>query len=135
MGFKQLIFIFVLLVFIAAFIVGQSDKIASKLQEYADKNYIEKNIPLHEKISFFNIEYCYWTAKYEFGLALIEKYLERYNLEENREKAQYIKAKYYDAMLDSRKASEEYKKFFEEFPFSKKAEKAKQRYMEIKSYL
>jgi len=66
---------------------------------------------------------------------LIEKYLERYTKEENREKTQYIKAKYYDAMLDSRKASEEYKKFFEEFPFSKKAEKAKQRYMEIKSYL
>ncbi len=135
MGFKQIVFILALLVFIAIFIVGQSDKIASKIQEYVDKNYIEKNIILHEKISYFNIEYCYWTAKYQYGLTLIEKYLERYTKEENREKTQYIKAKYYDAMLDSRKASEKYKKFFEEFPFSKKAEKAKQRYMEIKSYL
>jgi outer membrane protein assembly factor BamD (BamD/ComL family) len=135
MGFKQIVFILALLVFIGLYIVGQSDKIASKLQEYADKNYIEKNIPLHEKISYFNIEYCFWTAKYNYGLTLIDKYLERYNLEENREKVQYIKAKYYDAMLDSRKACDEYKKFFEEFPFSKKAEKAKQRYMEIKSYL
>lgn len=134
MGFKQIVFVFALLVFIAIYLVGQSDKIASKLQEYADKNYIEKNIPMHEKISFFNIEYCFWTAKYNYGLSLIEKYLERYNLEEHREKAQYIKAKFYDSMLDSRKASEEYKKFFEEFPFSKKAEKAKKRYMEIKSY-
>lgn len=135
MGFKQIVFIFALLVFVAIFIVGQADKIALKLQEFADKNYIEKNKDMHEKISFFNIEYCFWTAKYAFGLSLIEKYFERYNLEESREKVQYIKAKYYDAMLDSRKASEEYKKFFEEFPFSKKAEKAKQRYMEIKSYL
>ena len=135
MGFKQIVFIFALMVFIAIFIVGQADKIASKLQEFADKNYIEKNKTLHEKISFFNIEYCFWTAKYNYGLSLIEKYFERYNLEEHREKAQYIKAKYYDSMLDSRKAVEEYKKFYEEFPFSKKAEKAKQRYMEIKSYL
>ncbi|MCX8094230.1 MAG: hypothetical protein N3E50_08720 [Candidatus Goldbacteria bacterium] len=135
MGFKQLVFIFALMVFIALFIVGKADKIASKIQEYIDKNYIETNKSLHEKISFFNIEYCYWTAKYDYGLSLIEKYLEKYNLEEHREKAQYMKAKYYDSMLNSRKASEEYKKFFEEFPFSKKAEKAKQRYMEIKSYL
>ncbi|MBP7791568.1 MAG: hypothetical protein KA120_00705 [Candidatus Goldbacteria bacterium] len=135
MSFKKIAFVLVLLIFIALYVVGKSDKIATKLQEFADKNYIEKNIPRHEKISFFNIEYCYWTAKYEFGLTLIEKYMERYNLEENREKAQYMKAKYYDANLNHRQASEEYKKFFEEFPFSKKAEKAKQRYMEIKSYL
>lgn len=135
MGFKQIVFIFFLLIFISLFIVGQADKVASKLQEFVDKNYIENNKSLHEKISFFNIEYCFWTAKYNYGLSLIEKYSERYNLEEQREKVQYIKAKYYDAMLDSRKASEEYKKFFDEFPFSKNAEKAKKRYMEIKSYL
>lgn len=135
MGFKQIVLIFIFLVFVGIYLVGQSDKIASKFQEFADRNYIEKNISLHEKISFFNIKYCFWTAKYNYGLSLIEKYLERYNLEEHREKAQYIKAKFYDAMLDSRKASEEYKKFFEEFPFSKKAAKAKKRYMEIKSYL
>ncbi|MCX7698672.1 MAG: hypothetical protein N2114_04315 [Candidatus Goldbacteria bacterium] len=135
MGFKQLVFIFALMVFIALFIVGKADKIASKIQDYIDKNFLETNKSLHEKISFFNIEYCYWTAKYNYGLSLIEKYLERYHLEEHKEKAHYMKAKYYDSMLDIRKASEEYKKFFEEFPSSKKAEKAKQRYMEIKSYL
>jgi hypothetical protein len=131
--FKPLIIIFAIIAFTAAYIVGGAVTISKKIEQYTEDNYKADPVQ-YEKYTFINATYCFWTAKYERTLELLDKYDQRFVKEENKEKAQFLRARTYDSMLEARRAKDEYKKYMDDFPEGKNFKKADERYEDLKTY-
>lgn len=133
MGLKSLIVIFVLIMFAAGYLIGGSESISKKIEQYTEEKY--KGDPeQYEKFTFLNATYCNWTAKYDRTLELLDKYDQRFEKEENKEKSQFLRASAYDGKLLAKAAFDSYKKYIDDFPQGKHIEKAKERYRDLKSY-
>lgn len=133
MGLKQLIIIFLIIIFGAAYIIGGSEGISKKIEQFTEDKY-KTDPEQFEKYTFMNVTYCDWTAKYTRALELLDKYDLRFDKDQHREKSYYIRAKIHDHNLDVRKAKDAYKKYMDEFPEGKNFEKVRERYEEIKNY-
>jgi outer membrane protein assembly factor BamD (BamD/ComL family) len=133
MGFKQLIIVMLVLIFGAVYIIGGSESISKYIEKYTD-DHIKDDSGRIEKIMFFNIQYCNFTAKYQRALDLIERYLLVFSREENREKAQFLKAQIVDNTLDAKLARGEYQKYLDDFPDGPNAGKAKTRLNDLKNF-
>jgi tetratricopeptide (TPR) repeat protein len=133
MGFKTLVAIFVLIMFSAAYIIGGSETVSKYIEKYTDEK-LKDNPEQKEKIEFFNIKYCDFTAKYKRALELIEKYLTQYPKERNQEKALFQKAKTLENDLRPKEARTIYQKYISDFPDGKNIEKAKDKYQELKTF-
>ena len=131
MGLKQLVIIFVALLFIAGYGIGASEKVSVFIEDYSLKNMQD---PQLEKVHYANIQYCYWTGKNQRTLELIEKYELRYKIFKKLENLQFLKAKAYDSMANSKKAKEEFQKYIDDYPEGEKTDKAKQRIRELGTF-
>ena len=131
---KGIAIIAVTLVALVSFLVFGADTISSKMEKYVEDNYKSDDIN-YEKYTFLNAYYCNLVAKYDRSLALLDKYDQRFYKDENREKSVYLRAKDFDQKLDGRPAKELYQKYMEDFPQGSHFEKAKERYLDLKTYL
>jgi hypothetical protein len=130
---KPILIIFFLLAIVGGVFIGGAESVSQQIEKYTEDNYKQDPVN-HEKYTFMNAVYCNWTAKYTRALELLDKYDQRYVLDENREKSIFLRAKTYDNMIDGRKAKGEYKKYMDEFPEGKHFEKARERYNDLKTY-
>jgi hypothetical protein len=133
MGLKPLIIIFLIIMGTAGYLIGGSKSVSINIENFIEEKY--KDDPVnYEKYTFMNAVYCNWTAKYDRALEILDKYDLRFELEENKEKSQFLRATTYDNMLSARKARAEYQKYMENFPKGKNFEKARERYLDLKTY-
>ena len=133
MGFKQLVAVLAIVVFGTLYLVVGSESVSGLIDKYADEK-LKDNPDKQEQVMFFNVQYTEFTAKYSRALALLSKYSDRFTKDANRDKAQYMKAKIYDGMLDDRQATEAYKTYIDQFPDGQYISKAKIRYSELKNF-
>ena len=133
MGFKQLVAtLAIVLVILLYFVVG-SENVSGILQKYAEDK-LKDSPDRQEQIMFFNIQYCDFTAKYQAALDYLARYSAKFDKEENRDKALFMKAKIMDDMMQARAAEDAYKAYTDQFPDGKYAAKARRRFDELKSY-
>ncbi|HRU38672.1 MAG TPA: hypothetical protein P5511_02250 [Candidatus Goldiibacteriota bacterium] len=133
MGIKQLIIIFLVIVFGASYLIGGSESISEKIEKYLDSNF-KYDPENYEKYSYLNIVYMNLTAKYDRALQLIEKYEARFEKDEQKAKAQFQRASAYDRKLDGKRARAEYQKYVDLYPEGPNAKKARERINFLKFY-
>ena len=129
---KWFIGVIIALVLIAAYGIGQADYISKRIESYAETKLQEPKI---EDAAIFNINYTYWTAKYDRCLELIEKYKEKdaYATSKNLEFVKFMEAKCYDKKLDNRRAYDLYKAYLSDYPEGKYAKDATWRVTDLQS--
>ena len=129
MAFKKLVILLIVLIIVAAYGIGGSDKIS----KYVEEKTKDTEEPNAEKVLYYNIVYMNWTAKNQRALELIEKYVYRYSKSERMEDVLWLKARTLDNMMDDKAALVEYELYAQEYPEGKKIKTAKRRVRELKT--
>jgi outer membrane protein assembly factor BamD (BamD/ComL family) len=132
-NFKALIAVFFIIMFFAAYVIGGSESVSKGIEKYTEEK-LKTDPEKKEKMEFFNIQYCDFTAKYDRALELLEKYLAQYPKEQYQERAIFQKAKTLEHALKPKEARPVYQQYIEDFPEGKNIENAKERFQDLKTF-
>jgi len=137
---KFLGFIAAILVVIAVVFVGGAENISVKWEEKSRAELKDADL---EADLYKNMKYVYTVGKYDRALAMIEKYLETYDVYDEYDKNEssdriddmnYYKAMALDRMIKGTEARFAYKAYLERFPEGKNVKDAKDRLAELGNF-